>query len=171
MWLSVIAMKNLLTQRFRKPLLLFTWALAVAGILHAEPLLAQVVGDGHSVCGFWGCGPPLKSIIVWHGFVACVVVPAAAWLAHAYPVLSFRVGGAVLWTVVISACVFIAANTTLWWWTASPVARGFVLHRALFSTVAFSDVPVWPLLAAAIAFRFAAGRFRRASLANDHGSS
>ena len=73
-------------RRHRVLLLMTTWGVVIAGILRAEPLLAALFGSGHSICGVWGCGPPLSSLLVWHGFIAALTIPAAVWTAVCSPV-------------------------------------------------------------------------------------
>lgn len=146
-----------------KIVLILLWTAAIVGILHAEPLFASVFGDGHSVCGPWGCGPPLKSLLVWHGFVAVLTIPAAAWLGTSFATSSSRAAKFVLVLALAAAATFVVTNTGMWWSTASASLRGYVFQRAVFSTVAFTDAPVWPLLSAAFTFHVSSRRSMRRS--------
>ena len=145
------------SHKYRTALLLSLWAASVAVILHVEPLLAKISGDGHSICGAWGCGPPLSSLIVWHGFVASVAIPTAVLLAKRYPLLALKYGRLVASLIALFAATFVVANTGMWWRNASEFARGFLMQRVLFCTVAFTDAPVIPLVVAGVAY-WACGR-------------
>ena len=124
------------------------WLTGLVGILHAEPAFGKIFGSGHSICGVWGCGPPLSSLLVWHAFVGMVAIPAAVVTAVKFPAEARRWGTSALAVTLATAAVFVFINTANWWQGASAFARGFVLQRSLFSLVAFTDAPIIPCGAA-----------------------
>ncbi len=46
--------------------------------------------------------------------------------------------------VGLAAATFAVTNLAMWWNSANDVARGYIVHRALFSLVAFTDAPIVP---------------------------
>lgn len=144
------------------------WVATLLGILNAEPVVAMAVGSDHAVCGAWGCGPPLSSLIVWHSFVAGVVIPAAVVLAFAKPRVAYATRWRVPAVTILLTALFLLINTGLWYAAAQPNARPFILHRLLFATVAFPDAPVLPLMASAGAWWLCG---HRVLPANPHGRS
>ena len=162
-------------QQHRGKIVLTAWGLLIAGILRAEPAAGALSGSGHSICGPWGCGPPLSSLIVWHTFIAAVVVPASVWAAFRYPAFAAAAYRPVV-AVVFGACLlFVVVNTALWWQTASEFGRQFLFQRMLFAVVAFTDAPVIPAAVAATAYgllgRRTAARIRRGLLPDNDGRS
>ena len=45
--------------------LVAVWGVSLLGVLQIQHLPLDA---GHSVCGPWGCGPPLPPLIAYHGF-------------------------------------------------------------------------------------------------------
>jgi hypothetical protein len=49
------------------------WGLTLAGTLS----IASLPGDwGNSICGAWGCGPPLQALVACHASWVVVLIPA-----------------------------------------------------------------------------------------------
>ena len=136
------------------------WLIIVAAVLYSEPVVTWFVGDGYDICGPWGCSAPLSSLMVWHGFVAMVVVPFAVVMAGHRPVAAAKYGLTALVVTGVVAAVWSAPDAVIWWRQASEFSRSFVGHRLLFSLVAFTDVPVVPMLLAVIAYWWAGRRNR-----------
>lgn len=125
-------------------LLVVAWLTSIVAVLRADPVLAAVVGSGHSICGPWGCGPPLSSLLVWHGFVTVLLVPSAIIAAKKRPDFAVRWAGPLMMVIGLAAATFVATNLSIWWNSANDAARGYIFHRALFSLVAFTDAPIVP---------------------------
>ncbi len=125
-------------------LLVVVWLTSIVAVLRAEPVLAAAVGSGHSICGPWGCGPPLSSLLVWHSFVTILLVPPAIIAAKKRPDFAVHWAGLLMIVVGLAAATFAVTNLAMWWNSANDVARGYIVHRALFSLVAFTDAPIVP---------------------------
>jgi hypothetical protein len=136
----------------RRPGWLLIWMLLLGGLLRSEPLWQQVFGAEHSICGVWGCGPPISSLLVWQGSIAVLLIPAAVIMATQFPLLAWRWGKTVLTVTLAAAGLFLLINTVNWWQGTSALARGFVIRRILFATVSFTDTPVVPCGIAAAVF-------------------
>lgn len=148
--------------------LLLLWTLLLAGVLHSEPLLQKVLGANHSICGVWGCGPPITSLLAWHGFVAAAIVPSAVIAAKRSPITARRWGRVVLAATLAGAAGFLLMNTVQWYQSTSEFARGFLLQRVLFATVSFTDAPVVPAILAATGYWWLGRKSEAAkSIAND----
>ena len=134
------------------------WACGLYGILNAESVLAPVIGGEHSICGAWGCGPPVESLIVWHIAVCWVLIPAGRIAVRCCPVIRFNWVAMIAGLTLALLLIFVTVDTLNWWQTASSFGRQFVLRRVLFATVAYSDVPVASLAISVVAIWRMAGR-------------
>ena len=55
------------------------WGLTLAGTLS----IASLPGDwGNSICGAWGCGPPLQALVACHASWVVVLIPAGMSIRH-----------------------------------------------------------------------------------------
>ncbi len=147
--------------------LVVAWLTSIVAVLRAEPVLAAVVGSGHSICGPWGCGPPLSSLLVWHGFVAILLVPSAIIAAKNWPDFAVHRAKPLLLIVGLATATFLATNLAVWWHSSNDLAHGYVVHRALFSLVAFTDAPIIPSTLAAGIYWWMSRRYRRTKEAGE----
>ncbi len=154
-------------------LLAVAWLTSIVAMLRAEPVVEAVVSAGHSICGPWGCGPPLSSLLVWHGFVTILLVPSAMVAARNWPDFAIRWARPLLMMVGLATISFAVTNLAIWWHSSNGPAHGYVIHRALFSLVAFTDAPIVPSTLAAGMYWWMSRRHRRttevaASSTNDN---
>jgi len=61
-------------------LFLLGWGGALLGVLQLRHLEL-----GHSLCGRWGCGPPLGALLAMHGFWVVLAAPGVFWLCRSLP--------------------------------------------------------------------------------------
>jgi hypothetical protein len=121
-----------------------------AGSLLAALSIRDLPGDwGHSICGAWGCGPPLQALLAYHLAWLVVLAPPAAVLVHSalVPAHILRRSGALLCVVAV---FFVAAvviyQRVAWWPSASEWQRGFFWHRCGFVLATAIDIPVAQVL-------------------------
>lgn len=137
-----------MTSNLKRALGFCGWATAVLGILKSEPLLKRMIEERHSICGPWGCGPPLTTILVWNGFIASILIPTAILLG----VKRWGAGGKVL-TLIALACVgWVTYDVASWNQGRAILDGSHLVQRALFSTVAFPDAPVVPSLISGLVY-------------------
>jgi hypothetical protein len=96
-------------------LLVAAWLTVILLVLRAESAISDVVGAGHSICGPWGCGPPLSSLLVWHGFVTILLVPSAIIAARNWPDVAVDWAPALALVVGLTAAVFMSTSLVTWW--------------------------------------------------------
>jgi hypothetical protein len=135
--------------RWRLVLGVLGWALAAYGVL----ALGSLPGDfGHSLCGPWGCLPPLQALAAMHLFWGLLLLPLVVWgLAKGQPGQLRFVGG--LLVLASGLGIVVVAGWDLWSWLPAmpPELRGYWARRALYTVVTLSDVPlVQVLLAGAV---------------------
>jgi len=125
------------------------WGLALFGVLQIG-LLAGAGGHAHgavSICGPWGCGPPVSALVAMHGFWTLLAMPPLGLISQTWQRRHVHQLGRILW---ISAAVVIAGvvlwQTFIWWPTANRLQRPYIVHRCLFSLVMLVDLPVLPAL-------------------------
>jgi hypothetical protein len=98
-------------------------------------------GTGLSICGSWGCGPPVEALIGWHAFwIVFLALPlAVAIRTWSLPLLrSFGLTVLVLGLLMVLG---ICAWETLTW----NGDRAYLLHHYLFAVVTQVDVPAIPI--------------------------
>jgi hypothetical protein len=130
-------------------LMVAAWLTPILVVLRAEPVLAEIVGAGHSICGPCGCGPPLNSLLVWHEFMTLPLVPPGITAAKNRPDVAVDWAVTMVVIVGLTAAIFVSTNLVMWWNSANDTARGNVIQRAMFSLVAFPDETIVPLTLAA----------------------
>ena len=136
------------------------WGLAAAGALS----LASLPGDfGHSLCGPWGCFPPLQALAAMHLFWAVALVPPVAWgLTGARPHQLQRAGLLLFLGALLGIVVVVGRDLPTWLAWAPPEFQSCWPGRALYTLVTLSDVPlVQVLLAGAICWSVGKRRQQR----------
>lgn len=131
------------------------WRIGFGMIVWAASLLAalsirDLPGDwGHSICGAWGCGPPLQALLACHFAWLVVLAPSAALLVRSarMPDQILRRLGVVL---CVAATVFVTAvviyQRVAWWPSANEWQREFFWHRCGFVLATTVDLPVAQVL-------------------------
>ena len=136
---------------------LLSWGVCLGSTLS----LIRLPGNwGHGVCGPWGCGPPLQTLLACH----------LSWLVFLFPLLF--VGGRFLsakWQQRIAAMAIIFSLTLFagfgiyerlsWWVDASQSQRRYFWHRVGFSILTSVEIPaIEILLLGVIALLLKSGR-------------
>lgn len=126
--------------------LLLTWAAALLAVLWLPP---QAHGhlDTHSVCGPWGCGPPISSLVAIHGFWLLLLAPPAIVAALRLPARPVGIIGGWLLAIAVLAIAAVATWQAVEW--LPRFAEGEPTHywrRVAFVLATLVD---WPLLQAA----------------------
>ena len=76
LWLPPVNITSAAPRRITSTASPIAWALAAFGALS----LANLPGEyGHSLCGPWGCLPPLQALAAMHLFWVVVLGPPVAW--------------------------------------------------------------------------------------------
>ncbi len=140
----------------RLTMALFAWAGVLWGVLQ----LAHVETDwDHTVCGPWGCGPPIAALVSAHLARLVVLLPAGMagrqWVSNE----GLRATGLALFVVAVAAIVgMIVREATTWQPSVGPEQRGYFVQRCLFVIGTSIDLPVVQLLLLGTLGRIAAER-------------
>ena len=105
---------------------------------------------GHSICGAWGCGPPLEALLSIHLFWIALAVPPLVMLSR-WVAAPWKFLGTAILFVVMAALIGIGI-----WDVSSHRATyqaGYYWQRYLFSVATLVDVPVPAALLSGIALR------------------
>jgi hypothetical protein len=136
------------------------WGLAAYGALS----LSRIEGEfGHSLCGPWGCYPPLQALVAMHLLWVIGLLPFVGWgLMKARP-HHLCLAGTLLFSAALLGIVVVAGRNVLaWLQTMPPDLQTYWPWRALYAVVTLSDVPLLQgLLAGAICWSVGKGRERR----------
>ncbi len=125
---------------------LLAWAVCLGATLS----IANSPGDwGHSICGAWGCGPPLQALVSCHLSWFVVLTPLAIALG-----MTNRVSGATLHKIGASLCIasvamlvaIVVHERMTWWPLVGEWQRGFFWQRCGFYVATMIDVPTVQLL-------------------------
>lgn len=133
---------------------LFIWLFALYGVLqigHTSGLDAHAHG-GVSICGPWGCGPPVEALIGWHGFLVLLVVPPVGLL------IRFCSAGGLKWlgiglcasslVMVIGVCAY---QSQTWLPNIPDGQPSYFVRRCLFAIVTATDLPALPAALSGVA--------------------
>lgn len=116
------------------------WGTALYGSLQLQHVPWPI---NHGICGPWGCGPPLETLIACHaGWLVFLAGPA--WLVNAlFPSRTLRILGIVGLLMAAGGLIGIGLVESLVWWPqASEWARPYWLQRYLFEVAMLVDFPV-----------------------------
>lgn len=128
------------------------WGLVLAGTLS----LASVPGDGgHAVCGAWGCGPPIQTLVACHVSWLVVLGPPVLALRGRTSPRTLRRGASGALAVAILFVSAIAVQEFRTWGTrASPWQGPLYWQRVGFVLLTTVEVPVLEVVGLAIAVIF-----------------
>jgi len=113
------------------------WWAALMGVLQ----LTHLPGDwGHAICGPWGCGPRLQSLVACHAFWFVVVIPLAGvplrfWTPRALKCLGLGLMALGLWGFV---------GVGIWQFLSEWPAE-YVVQRYLFLLATLVEFPIVPV--------------------------
>ena len=134
------------TRTLRIGVALVAWA----AMLGAALSIAHVPGDwGHSICGPWGCGPPLQALVACHSAWLVLLLPPAAILARSNraPSPVVRQVGILLCVLAVAIIASVVIYQRLTWWpSVSEWQRGFIWQRCGFVLATAIDAPVAQVL-------------------------
>lgn len=136
------------------------WALALLGSLS----IARLPGDwGHGICGPWGCGPPLQSLVACHVSWLVALGPATAILASSRW-LSARVlrraGATLALAGIIGLLAIVLHQCAFWLPIASEWQRPYFWHRCGFVIATTVDLPFVQISTIGLVLAFSAGSRR-----------
>lgn len=143
------------------------WAsglIAWAAVLVATLSIANVPGHwGHSVCGPWGCGPPLQALVACHAAWIVVLLPPTLLLRRKLsPGVRWKTGWIVLGLGLAGLIALGLSESLSWLNHADEWHRQYLPQRIGFKLVTLVDVPLVQLVVVAVAL-LARGRCRRAT--------
>jgi hypothetical protein len=122
------------------------WGICLWWSLLLQQLPASAFGE-HSVCGPWGCGPPLPVLLACHAFWMVLLSPPAVVAAIRLPSPRVRLMGTVLVVLGLSGLVAVGVwEAATWLREASEWQRRYFVQRYLFSVVTFVDFPILEVL-------------------------
>jgi len=141
----------------RTIMLTAAWGAALFGVLQLYRLPDTT---GHSVCGPWGCGPPVQALLACHGFWLVLFSLPTGLLCRRLDAPVLRKAGLILLACGILGLAGIAVwEGTHWWPRASEFHRHYIVQRYLFVVVTLVDVPVVEITIAGLTC-FGAARLR-----------
>ena len=114
------------------------WLLGLWGSLRIHELDLHL---GHSICGPWGCGPPVEALLGYHAFWLVLIVPVAIALGAYFSQPSRRKLGLAFLAVGLVTIAFVAGGDTFRYWKSSGSAQ-YLTQRFFFAMVTKIDVPM-----------------------------
>lgn len=146
-----------MTTNLQRLLLVPVWIAAVWGSLQIHRMDLNL---GHSICGAWGCGPPVEALIGYHGFWTLMVLPIAVGLGlYLSAATSRKVGVAVVLFGLVAICIHVGWDAFTY---ANRVGSAeYLIQRALFILVTSVDLPMIPTVLAGSLLAFGYGRKSR----------
>ena len=121
------------------PLGVASWGIALFATLQLQFLPSSVLGSC-SVCGPWGCGPPLSVLLACHAFWMVLIAPPSLIAARRLrPQTACALGLALASAAILGLIVVGVWEDATWWPQASEWGRRYVVHRYLFAVVTLTD--------------------------------
>ena len=108
-------------------------------------------GDSHdhsviSICGPWGCGPPMHALIGWHAFCLTLFVMPVGLLIQRLSIRVLRILGLAL---TLSGLVALSGigiyEATTWLPKVAVAEQSHFIQRWMFALVTLTDIPVIPV--------------------------
>lgn len=143
--------------KLRHLLFVLAWAAVAYGLLWLGGLPGTLE---HSLCGPWGCLPPLQALAALHALWLWALIPAVAFVTRRWPPARLRLlGGALLLAGLVGLTVLALREAAHWLPTVPDEYRRHFPKRVLFATATLTDLPlVQVTLAGAVCLL--ASRFR-----------
>lgn len=131
------------TSVVRRCLIFSVWGLVLTGSLS----VANWPGDwGHSVCGAWGCGPPMQALLACHLSWLVVLGPSSLLLLNQAPRrVVFLVGATGLTLGLLTAGTIAIHEHLTWAAQVSDWQQQYYWHRVGFVILTAVEVPVLEL--------------------------
>lgn len=118
------------------------WGLALYGALS----LSSVSGDwGHSICGAWGCGPPLQALVGCHlAWVVAFLPLTLSWGVFRFIPDEFRprIGRVLILLGALFLITLVGYQRMMWWPQVSAFQQEFFWQRCGFVIATSVDVPM-----------------------------
>lgn len=139
----------------QRPLL--AGAIWLAAAVAALTVAAVPYDAGESLCGAWGCFPPLPALVAMHLFWG-VAFAAGVWAVRRRPRL-LRTGGAAVFVAAgLTAAAVVGRDVLEWVSWASPDVAGYWPRRAAYVLATKNDLPLVQAAAAGAAGMILGGR-------------
>lgn len=130
---------QILTLRTGGPLVV-AWGISVWLVLQLQYLPSDSL---HSICGPWGCGPPLPVLVACHGFWLVILgPPLVAGYCLCSPDLQLKVGVTLMSLGLLTLTGFGVWEATHWLPEVSDFQKQFFLQRWMFVVGTLVDVPI-----------------------------
>jgi hypothetical protein len=122
---------------------LSVWGLVLTGTLS----IANWPGDwGHSVCGAWGCGPPLQALVACHVAWLVVLIPTVIIARRFVATKTLRRAAASVLFLTVTGLLAIVVNQSLTWLAqVSEWQRQFYWQRVGFVILTAVELPILEL--------------------------
>lgn len=124
---------------------LIVWGLVLTGTLS----IAQWPGDwGHSVCGAWGCGPPLQALVACHSSWLVILLPMTVIAVQRVSERTLQLSAVIVLSFALVVLLGVAIHEYLTWYErASAWQRPFFWRRVGFVILTTVEVPMLQTLA------------------------
>ncbi len=116
------------------------WGLVLWGVLQIGDLPLSAT---HSICGPWGCGPPLPALIACHGAWLVILAP----IAYLIPIrLSSFLSRIVGWSIMMIGMLGVLGvglyESMTWLPAVDDSLQHYFVRRWAFSVITLTDVPM-----------------------------
>ncbi len=120
------------------------WAGTLAGTL----AIANLPGDwGHSVCGVWGCGPPLQALVGCHASWLVALLPVGMLVRSAISPATFRIVAMSSLFIALAGVALVSIHETCtWFMSVGDSVKAYLGHRIVFVLLTTIELPILELL-------------------------
>lgn len=126
-----------------------------AALLYGALTLRRVPGEfSYLICGPWGCGPSLQSLVACHTFWLVLIGPPLWVVGGRWSLSGLRLATAGIWFVVIAGVLVTCIWQIVTWIPSFPggteLAWQNYWQRCLFVLATMVEVPLLPLAIASL---------------------
>lgn len=100
--------------------------------------------QGISVCGAWGCGPPVRALASWHGFWLVFVSLPVGLLIRSWPARRLKAVGLGLTGAGVLGLIAVVAYEAVTWLPGASDLSSYFVQRCIFAVATLTDIPLIP---------------------------
>jgi hypothetical protein len=138
-----------MSQTLRLGLGLLAWSGLARGVLEFRRIPGEYT---HSLCGPWGCSPPLQALVAMHGFWVLATVPPAVWAIRTQSPGRLRlIGGVLVATALVGLVGVLGWESWVWTHRFSGRWGDYLPQRVAMAVATSADLPLLQVLVAGVA--------------------
>ena len=120
--------------------ILLIWGLTLWAVLQLNDFK---FAQAHSICGIWGCGPPVKTLVMCH-LAWCVILFPLAWIIppNYSRLVNIITGRTLIAAGLLTVLIIGTYEACTWLQRVGDAYQKYYFHRWAFVVITLTDVPI-----------------------------